>query len=199
MVWYAIAQDHILDVQISEEVGVFHDPVRIAIAAHTPDSVSLHRAAQDKTTWVILTSAREDLKGWPIFQGMWTPTREDIPTVIDAAFSYVREFEKEPREDPEKRSPPMVRYEQRACRRILGFRPNYACQVVGYTRSGKKMIHLNFFPRLMIALTRALPGTTEPSWHSQYVWVLDGGPSFWQIEYDPATKTFFNFRANGMG
>ena len=60
----------------------------------------------------------------------------------------------------------MVLYEQRACRHILGFRPNYACQIVGYTRSGKKMIHLNFFPRLMIAVTRALPGTTEPSWHS---------------------------------
>ena len=95
MVWYAIAQDAILDVQIGEKVGIFHDPVRLAMAADTPDSVSLYRAAQDITTWVILTSAREELKGWPIFQGMWTPTREDIPTVIDAAFSYVREFEKE--------------------------------------------------------------------------------------------------------
>jgi hypothetical protein len=66
-------------------------------------------------------------------------------------------------------------------------------------KDGRKMIHLNFFPRLEDPFTEFAPGTTEPYWHFKYVLVMDGGPRFWQIEYDPAAKTFFDFRANGMG
>jgi len=89
------------------------------------------------------------------------------------------------------------KHTQRDINQVLINRSIYACQIVGYEKDGRKMIHLNFFPKN--EMTTRKPGTTEPYWHFRYVVVCDGGPSFWQIDYDCQTKRFLNFMANGQG
>jgi hypothetical protein len=42
------------------------------------------------------------------------------------------------------------------------------------------------------------PGFRRFDWHRQVVGVCDGGPAFFGVEYDPATKRFSHFEFNGI-
>jgi hypothetical protein len=136
------------------------------------------------------------------FNGRWSPEKKDIPALIEATFQYLWLY-KEPKGDnplgislDEKM---MQERTNRDINEVLVDRPIYACQIVGYEKDGRKMIHLNFFPKDMDGFIDRKPGSSEPYWHFRYVTVSDGGPHFWQIDYDCLSKTFLNFRANGMG
>lgn len=190
---YSIFKDSILGCQTSVYVTFSYKPESSAQNAREEKHVRLFLAARDKVTWVILPDDKKD--EWiptACKKGRWVPTKEDIPGVINAAYKYVKGLAGNPESSK-------TSYGQRIISETLDYRPTAGCQVVGYMKDGRKMIHLNFFPRLEDPFTEFAPGTTEPYWHFKYVLVMDGGPRFWQIEYDPAAKTFFDFRANGMG
>ena len=169
-----------------------------------PEPVLRDLADKDTVTWVIMPMAPkpDDWVMTNTFYGRWSPDGKDIPALIEATFEYLWLFD-EPREKDEwaigedSHTKNRRTYEEKSAIQVLINRPIYACQVVGYEKDGRKMIHLNFFPKNEI--TTREPGTNEPYWHFRYVQVMDGGAWFWQIEYDPATKTFSDFRANGMG
>jgi hypothetical protein len=195
---YSVYMDRILGLQTSEHIAFSYKPELSAQNAREEKHVRLFLATRDKITWVILPDDKKDEFLTVVYkEGRWMPTKEDIPGIINAAYKYVKEFTGDP-EGP-KTGKSMSLYWQRIISEIIDDRSTEGCQVVGYMKNGRKMIHLNFFPRLEDDFTQFAPGTTEPYWHTRYEVVNDGGPRFWQIEYDPATKTFSNFRANGMG
>jgi hypothetical protein len=201
---YSLDKSNILGCQISEYVDFSYKPESSARNARDEKHVRLFLAVRDKTTWVILPDDKND--EWlsaAYTRGRWSPVPADVPAIIDGAFSYVRDFTGDPGGDPnesDRIEPVVIARNKRIIEQIVVSRPADGCQIVGYiAKDGKKMIHLNFFPRLEDNFTEFAPGTVESYWHFKYVKVFDGGASFWQIEYDPATKTFSNFRANGMG
>lgn len=63
--------------------------------------------------------------------------------------------------------------------------PNYKLQYWGELTNDKRVVYLN-------ALCTPLDG-----WQTQRVLVLDGGDCFFNLEYDPATKTFSRLSVNG--
>ena len=62
----------------------------------------------------------------------------------------------------------------------------FKVQFIGIESEGKKRIWCNFFR-----------GEGFDYWKKGIVFVLDGGFSFWQIEYDLETGTCKNFKSNG--
>jgi hypothetical protein len=66
-------------------------------------------------------------------------------------------------------------------------------QYGGFIVGGRKIIYVNAFPRFLGETKRPLP-----DWHSEAKGVCDGGPAFFGVEYDPATKTFSHFQFNGI-
>lgn len=166
-----------------------------------PAPVLREVADADPVNWVILPEkADPDDYRVTLFYGRWQPDKKDMPALIDAVYKYLWLYQV-PNDDkadwPEEDRRDYHRFEQWSLNQVLINRPIYACQVVGYEKDGRKRIHLNFFPKNEI--TSRKPGTTEPWWHFRYVVVLDGGPSFWQIDYDCKAKTFLNFMPNGQG
>lgn len=171
-----------------------------------PEPVLKNLADNDPVTWVIMPMVPEP-DDWVMnnhFYSRWSPNKKDIPALIEATFEYLWLF-KEPQEKDDSaigtdsHAKNRRTYEEKSVVQVLINRPIYACQIVGYEKDGRKMIHMNFFPKNEEWSTTRKPGTNEPYWHFRYVQVMDGGAWFWQIEYDPATKTFSDFRANGMG
>ena len=204
---YHIAQDgRVLAIQHNERAGFWFKPEEFTEPFNRGrdlPEVRRYLAERDTVTWAIISAPpKEDIytQGSAIFQGMWSPEKSDVPAVINAAFAYLKTYtdaaENPNAGDPAR--PSLKDYRIQTVAEILAFQPKYACQIVGYTtKDGKKMIHLNFFPRLEYGFTEFLPGTTELAWHTRYVEVMDGGSRFWQIDYDPASRTFSDFKANG--
>jgi hypothetical protein len=74
-------------------------------------------------------------------------------------------------------------------------------QYGGLFVGGRKIIYVNAFPRELIGEEKgSLTGTKRPlpDWHSEAKGVCDGGPAFFGVEYDPATRTFSHFQFNGI-
>jgi hypothetical protein len=72
-------------------------------------------------------------------------------------------------------------------KKILAHTKQYRVQFIGVTRNGKTIISCNFFP-----------ATGDFGyWKREKVEVMDGGYSFWQIEYDPDSGNCLNFGSNG--
>jgi hypothetical protein len=76
----------------------------------------------------------------------------------------------------------------REIKKILEHEKEYRVQFVGIERDGKKLIWCNFFPAT---------GVFGANWKREKVMVMDGGFSFWQIEYDPNSGQCLNFSSNG--
>jgi hypothetical protein len=72
-------------------------------------------------------------------------------------------------------------------KKILAHTKQYRVQFIGVKRNGKKLILCNFFPAI---------GEFE-YWKREKVEVMDGGYSFWQIEYDSDSGDCLNFSSNG--
>jgi hypothetical protein len=74
-------------------------------------------------------------------------------------------------------------------RKPIGALETYRRQYIGITQNGKEIIYLNAF--------------CETSWDDDSRWktkeliFLDGGPCFFQIKYDPESKTILEFNVNG--
>jgi len=95
----------------------------------------------------------------------------------------------------------------------------YYRQYVGVVRGGRQLIYVNGFPKNSIADDVAFMGQfvrehpevkltakefpesmrTLDAWHSYAVVVCDGGSSYWGVLYDPETRHFSEYSANGIG
>jgi hypothetical protein len=106
-----------------------------------------------------------------------------VPRIIQEARRYLETLKKTTSSD----------FERERIAQILPKWDTYACQVVGHTEHGKKLIHLNFFPKNR---------TSEKyfsDWRNQFIVVDDGGSDYWGIEYDDNAKAFLDFAPNGDG
>ncbi|MCK9555099.1 hypothetical protein M0R36_04710 [bacterium] len=72
---------------------------------------------------------------------------------------------------------------------ILKSLSKYSVQFVGIVVDGRKLIHCNFFPR----------SANLKDVRNTYVFVFDGGTSFWRIDYDIERDSCLNFEVNGEG
>lgn len=63
----------------------------------------------------------------------------------------------------------------------------YRCQYFGIVVAGKKRIYCNFFHR----------DEHDEDWQACPLFVLDGGDSYFQLEYNIETKQCLNFMVNG--
>jgi hypothetical protein len=130
----------------------------------------------ENANWAILTKAElaDDVNAdlIPPFQGVWQPSQSDVRLAIHAARRYL---------------------EKEQAKEILAKWDKYVCQAVGHTRNGKRLIHLNFFPRDEFLGT----GEDPMTWRHHYVVVDDGGNDFWQIDYDCDANVCLDFEANG--
>ena len=71
-------------------------------------------------------------------------------------------------------------------------------QYVGIARANRKLIYMNAFPRdVGNPAPDGPPSGRAFDWRRQPVVVCDGGPAFFGVEYDPATKRFNHFEFNG--
>jgi hypothetical protein len=134
--------------------------------------------APENPNWAILTKAdfSEKLLDALGAQEAWRPTESDVRHALRDVRRYLEKLKKTTNWD----------YEQKQIEEILAQWETYACQAIGYIKDGKELIHLNFLPR------------TEKDWRRAYICPLDGGASFWRIEYDKNTKSFSHFSANGV-
>jgi hypothetical protein len=67
---------------------------------------------------------------------------------------------------------------------------DYYRQYAGIIIAGRRVIYVNGFSKLFLR-------DFGTEWHREPVRVCDGGEELFGVEYDPATKTFANFRFNG--
>lgn len=96
---------------------------------------------------------------------------------------------------------------------LRGERPEIADQLPGYVAQifgihadpgeGPKLIHFNFFCKREIENERKM-GETYPDFAKMADWqhhvqiVHDGGPCFFQLDFDPASGTYENLTVNGQ-
>ncbi len=74
-------------------------------------------------------------------------------------------------------------------------------QYGGFIVGGRKIIYMNAFPRFLLGDEKSASAERHrraPDWRSAVEGVCDGGPDFFGVEYDPATKTFSHFEFNGL-
>jgi hypothetical protein len=137
--------------------------------------------AKENPVWVILTKTDLSDKRTNEFQGIWQPSESDIPHILQEARAHLEKLKKTSSE-----------YERGRIATILSGWDKSACQVVGHVKDGKKLVHLNFFPK-------DFPKDDEDcsGWQHRYIVVFDGGADFWQIDYDNEAKVFLDFWSNG--
>ena len=107
-------------------------------------------------------------------KGRWTPTRAQTTRALEAVYKFLG---REMAEGWKNRQREIIR------KRI----PSYHVQFLGIVKEGRKVIHCNFFPEKEDFKNR----------ETRYVFVLDGGASFWRVNYDPEKNICFDFNVNG--
>ena len=104
------------------------------------------------------------------FDGYWTPIEEDIQTLEGNLDSFLREHAESFR-----RQPPV--WEQLS---------DYKRQYAGVIINGKRVIYGNFFCT-----------ETGVDWREEWVFVMDGGDCFFQLQFDMESGTFTELLVNG--
>jgi hypothetical protein len=131
--------------------------------------------------------------------GYWDPTLATILT-IESMLERILELERmkfveitlAPGSD--EASLEMARGWLFSIREILGNYSSYRRQYVGIkVAGGTRRVLVSSFPEVPEGAPDEFP-----SWLQRWVYVDDGGASFWRIEYDVATGTFLGFDVNGF-
>jgi hypothetical protein len=130
--------------------------------------------------WAIL--AKGDFQG-ECFRGckIWKPSESGVSRIIHETRPYLEDLKSKTPSDFKREEIP----------KILAQWDGYACQIVGYAKNGKKLIHLRFFHKSILS-----DGAFK-DWQHHYYGVRDGGADFWEIEYDCEKRAFFDFESNG--
>jgi hypothetical protein len=152
----------------------------------TPQKPPPTVACQEGENWTILT--KEDISkqlGDDAFPGIWQPAGSDVLRAIQSTRGRLEKLGK---------TASSKRQNEKIQEVLdLGIDQFYACQALGYTKRGTKLIHLNFFPRSDI---RLLKQTENEDWRHFYQAVVDGGALYWKIDFDPKTNTLSGFETN---
>jgi len=119
-------------------------------------------------------------------QGFWTPTAGDV----DLFEKHLRPALEAGIRRPVILSPSEPdRVLPEHLRTILKRLSNYRRQYFGVIgSSGVKRLFVNLFPA----------SAEDKSWTRHYVFVFDGGTSYWRIQFDPASRRFLQFNTNGF-
>lgn len=104
----------------------------------------------------------------------WIPSEPETSLAIESIYKFLKD---ETYSGPDN--------EQRKI--ILNQISDYKVQFVGIITNGRKIIHCNFFPK----------GEDFKYANKEYVFVFDGGTSFWRIDYDIENNACLNFEVNG--
>lgn len=102
--------------------------------------------------------------------GYWTPSREDILNVEEKLEDFLRQNSDQ--FDPE---PP-----------VWGQLNNYKRQYAGVVIKDRQVIYGNFFC-----------SDTGIDWKQEWIFVLDGGDCFFQLQFDVESGTFVGLMVNG--
>jgi hypothetical protein len=109
----------------------------------------------------------------------WTPTPAELKQALKITQAYLANPSKE------------GDVPGGGVQKILGA-PGFRVQAWGTEVDGKKLLHLNFFPEASASKEEEFPG-----WKTQEVMVMDGGPSFWNLDIDLSTGKVVRFQTNG--
>lgn len=141
--------------------------------------------AQEK--WVVLSEAEE-------FNSIWTPREANIPELIRGAAVYLQQLANASSSDYLHNEIQKMKseYLKREIQDITSQWDDYVCQVIGYTKDEKRLIHLNF-------LLPASATKWDVDWRKEFIQVNDGGAAFWQVDFDPEEKLYLNFHPSGHG
>ena len=104
----------------------------------------------------------------------WIPSEEQTSIALNAIHDFLRDKKYSGTQN-----------EQREI--ILNQISNYRIQFIGILINGRKIIHCNFFPK---------QDRFEYA-KDEYVFVFDGGTSYWRIDYDIENNMCLNFEVNG--
>jgi hypothetical protein len=117
------------------------------------------------------------------FHGIWKPDDKSIPQLLSNAKSYLEKLQKDPK---------INAYDLQDIKNVLKRWDRYRCQIVGYQKGGRKMIHFNFFPKARGSDDRF------KYWRERLVKAYDGGSSFWRVDFDVSAGAFIRFETNGI-
>jgi hypothetical protein len=128
-------------------------------------------------TWAVIPEGRAEEMGigtWLLngaeIEGYWTPTAGDIRLLEENLASFLQANATSFRREP----PVWERLE------------NYKRQYAGLVMNGKRVIYGNFFC-----------SEPEPGWKEEWLFVMDGGDCFFQLQFDVANSTFSGLTVNG--
>lgn len=111
--------------------------------------------------------------------GTWTPNRQQIAELEKAL--------------------PAALAAEPSHGRDLGSVKTFRRQYAGFLIGSRRIIYVNAFPPEVGGPNKEGPPAARSfDWHKQPVMVCDGGPAFFGVEYDPATKAFQHFEFNGL-
>ena len=134
-------------------------------------------ASPTNNLWIIFPKGRAEqmaIGTWLFseadFGGYWTPTEEDVLSLEEKLDTFLRQ-----NSESFRRQPPV--WEQL---------DNYKRQYVGIMIKGKPVIYGNFFCT-----------DTGTDWKSEWIFVLDGGDCFFQLQFDIESGTFTELTVNG--
>jgi hypothetical protein len=106
----------------------------------------------------------------------WTPRGDEIEELESELVPYLR-------------SHPFSVHEQDLIAAVANRWPAYRRQYVGHTEKGRRLVYLNAFCDSSARF--------HPCWHDTYVSVADGGPCYFQVSYDPASRQILRVWVNG--
>ena len=128
-------------------------------------------------TWAVIPQRRAEEMGLGTWlssgaeiEGYWTPTEQDVLLLEENLPSFLQENSTSFR-----REPPV--WEQ-----LDNFKRQYA----GLVMNGSKIIYGNFFC-----------SEPSPDWKTEWMFVMDGGDCFFQLQFDVANGTFSGLTVNG--
>src|SRR5262249_8212007 len=127
--------------------------------------------------------------------GYWTPSSMDVQR-LESGLLPALELGVDRPERVDRYSndrPPRKAFVARTIRHIIDRLDQYARQYIGIVDShGARKVLVNCFPA---------PGSEAPplsdAWRHQVISVLDGGSSYWRIQYDVASGQYEEFDVNG--
>ncbi len=123
--------------------------------------------------WAILNNSE---KVYAAFDDFWVPKYHDVQIALYAVYRHIQNLRSD------QHLPGAGRAE---IVRILDNWKLFKVQFAGIIKDGKKIIFCNFFDRRMNA----------KDWQKEQVIADDTSYFYWNIEYDPAAKTFAHFKS----
>lgn len=146
-------------------------------------AVALIRVSAFGREGVVFPASRGDEAALRGVDGYWTPSTSDIETLE----SHLRAFL-----DVIVAEDDVGKYQRTATYNVIRNLEKYRRQYVGFIEDGSRQILVN-------ALLGPPTGLPIEDWDRRYVYVADGGFSYWRVVYDMDRRRFHAFYVNGEG